>query len=93
MTWLLLSTAGGQFSSQTENKIEEEEGQGDEEDRVGPVLLDHHGLRQRQVQPLPRQLPPLRTAKDLRAVQAEVRVRQAGRHATWNFNKGLKSGP
>ena len=60
MTWLLLSTAGGQFSSQTENKIEEEEGQGDEEDRVGPVLLDHHGLRQRQVQLLPRQLPPVR---------------------------------
>ena len=41
-----------------------------------PVLLHHRGVRLGEVPPLPRLLPPLRPPQDVRAVQAEVRVRQ-----------------
>ena len=41
-----------------------------------PVVQHHRRLRERQVPPLPRLLQEVRPAQDVRAVQAEVRVRQ-----------------
>ena len=60
---------------------------------VVPVLLHHRRLCQRQVQPLPRQLPPLRAAQDLRAVQAEMRFRQAGTEREISRASLLMRGP